>query len=379
MTVMRRGETWSFVAWVRDQDGSRRQVWRGGYRLKRDAVAAERRFLVEAEDGASERDCRRRPTVREFLEDWLVQSAPTRRPTTSSSYERCMRDYVLPHLGDVTLAELGPEHVRAWEAELLCKPRRFRDGALSPTTVGYCHRLLRRALQDALRWGLVERNACDAVVPPRRAESEMRIWTPAEVQRFLAFVADDPLSAMWRLFVVTGMRRGEVAGLRWIDVDLDSGRIAVQHTRVLVYDRAEVSRPKTPRSRRVLALDTGSVDALRRHRQLQDAERTRLAEIWIESGYVFVRDDGAPLDPDRISHLFSLIVGKTGLTKIRLHDLRHTAASIAMASGVHPKVVSERLGHASVAFTLDVYSHLVPSMQEEAAVQIASLVDRPLH
>jgi integrase len=379
MTVMRRGETWSFVVWVRGREGVRRQVWRGGYRLKRDAVAAERRFLVEFEDRAREPKPPSGPTVQEFLEDWLVQSSPTRRPTTSCSYERCIRDYVLPHLGDVILTELGPEHVRNWEAELLCTPRRFRDGALSPTTVGYCHRLLRRALQDALRWGIVDRNPCDAVVPPRRAETEMRIWTPAEVQRFLAFVADDPLCAMWRLFVVTGMRRGEVAGLRWIDVDLEAGRIAVQHTRVLVYDRPEVSRPKTPRSRRVLALDAGTVDALRRHRQRQDAERARLAEIWIESGYVFVREDGAPLDPDRISHLFSLIVAATGLTKVRLHDLRHTAASLAMASGVHPKVVSERLGHASVAFTPDVYSHLVPGMQEDAAVQIASLVDRPLH
>ena len=192
------------------------------------------------------------------------------------------------------------------------------------------------------------------------------------------FVAEDPLSAMWRLLFVTKDVARRDPGLRRIDVDLPMGRIAVQHT-VLVCDRAEVSRPKTPRSRRVLALDPRTTRGLTRHRQHQDAERTRLAEIWIEPGYVFVREDGAPLDPHRISHLFSLTVAAASLPKIRLHDLRHTAASPAMATGVHPKVVSERLGHASVAFTLDVYSHLVPGMQEEAASQIAAVVDGPLH
>jgi hypothetical protein len=274
MTVMRRGEGWSFVAWVRGADGARKQVWRGGYRTKWDALAAERRFLVDVEDGTSSPAG---PTVREFLEDWLAQSAPTRRTTTSVSYERCVRDHVMPFLGELSLGELGADRVRTWEADLLRKPRRFREGTLSSTTVRYCHRLLRRALQDALRWGLIDRNPCDAVVPPRPAQSEMRIWTPGEVQRFLAFVGDDRLAAMWRLFLVTGMRRGEVAGLRWVDVDLDRGRLAVRHTRVLVYDQAEVSQPKTPRSRRVIALDSGTVEALTRHRQSEDAERERLA------------------------------------------------------------------------------------------------------
>ncbi len=240
MTVMRRGQSWSFVVWVRTGDGvtrARRQVARGGYRTKWDAVAAERRFLVELEDSAQEGDAVAGPTVAEFLGEWLVSSRPTRRPTTSVSYERCVRDHVVPHLGEVRLPELAPDHVRAWQAALLRTPRRFRDGPLSPTTVRYCHRLLRRALQDALRWGLIDRNPCDAVDAPRPADTEMSVWSPPEVRRFLAFVDDDRLAAMWRLFLATGMRRGEIAGLRWIDLDLEHGRLSVQHTRVLVYDR----------------------------------------------------------------------------------------------------------------------------------------------
>jgi integrase len=279
VTVMRRGRSWSFVVWVPDGPG-RRQVWRGGYRTKADAAAAERRFLVELEDeGERVAAGVTGPTVAEFLTDWLVQSEPTRRPTTSVSYERCVRDHVVSNLGEVLLRELAPDHVRAWQTALLHKPLRFRDGTLSPTTVRYCHRLLRRALQDALRWELIDRNPCDAVIAPRRADTEMKVWSPEEAKQFLAYVETDRLAAMWRLFLATGMRRGEVAGLRWIDADLDTGRVSVRHTRVLVYDRATVSEPKTRRSRRVVALDSGTVQALTLHRQGQDAEREYAGEV----------------------------------------------------------------------------------------------------
>ncbi len=375
MTVMRRGRTWSFVAWVPDGPG-RRQVWRGGYRTKVSAAAAERRFLVELEDEAAQVAVGGPgPTVNEFLTDWLVQSEPTRRPTTSVSYERCVRDHVVPYLGDVLLRELAPDHVRGWQTALLQKPLRFRKGTLSPTTVRYCHRLLRRALQDALRWELIDRNPCDAVIAPRRADTEMKVWSPEEARQFLAYVEGDRLAAMWRLFLSTGMRRGEVAGLRWIDVDLEAGRVAVRHTRVLVYDRATVSEPKTRRSRRVVAVDSGTVQALTLHRQRQDDEREYAGEVWTETGYVFVREDGAPLDPDRISHLFRLTADAAGVPRIRLHDLRHTAAALALATGMHPKVMSDRLGHSSIAITLDVYGHLVPGLQEDAAAAVGALLD----
>lgn len=375
MTVMRRGRSWSFVAWVPDGPG-RRQVWRGGYRTKAVAAAAERRFLVELEDEAAQvATGSPGPTVEEFLTDWLVQSEPTRRPTTSVSYERCVRDHVVPYLGEVLLCELAPDHVRAWQTALLQKPLRFRAGTLSPTTVRYCHRLFRRALQDALRWELIERNPCDAVIAPRRADTEMKVWSPNEARQFLAYVEQDRLAAMWRVFLATGMRRGEVAGLRWIDVDLEAGRVAVRHTRVLVYDRATVSEPKTRRSRRVVAMDSGTVQALTLHRQRQDREREYAGEVWIETGYVFVREDGEPLDPDRISHLFRLTAGEAGVPRIRLHDLRHTAAALALATGMHPKVMSDRLGHSSIAITLDVYGHLVPGLQEDAAATVGALLD----
>ncbi|MGD9754370.1 MAG: Arm DNA-binding domain-containing protein, partial [Acidimicrobiia bacterium] len=222
MTVMRRNRGWAFVAWVHDGEGGRRQVWRNGFRTKAEALSAERRFLVEMEDGANQVPDAPTPapsqTLEAFLVDWLEHSASTRRPTTSVSYDKLVRQHIAPHLGTITLAELAPTDIRAWHATLLRKPKRWGGAPLSPTTVRTTHRVLRRALQDAMRWELIDRNPCDAVIAPRRAEVEMRAWDAEQARGFLAHVEDDRLSAMWRLFVATGMRRGEVAGLRWIDV-----------------------------------------------------------------------------------------------------------------------------------------------------------------
>jgi integrase len=379
MTVMRRNNGWAFAAWVHDAERGRRQVWRGGYPTKRAAAAAERRFLVDAEDGANQPPDQPPPaapqTLETFLMDWLEHSASTRRPTTSVSYDTLVRQHIAPHLGAITVVALAPADIRTWHATLLRKPKRWGGASLSPTTVRTVHRVLRRALQDALRWELIDRNPCDAVIAPRRAEVEMRVWDADQARAFLAHVNCDRLATMWRLFVATGMRRGEVAGLRWIDVDLANSRLAIRSTRVLVYSDVQVIEPKTRRSRRSVSLDAGTVAALHAHRTRQEVERRYAGEAWTETGYVFVRDDGRPVDPDRITHLFGVAIAACGLPRIRLHDLRHTAATLALTAGVHPKLVSERLGHSSIAITLDTYSHVLPSMQEDAAAKMGSLLD----
>jgi integrase len=186
-------------------------------------------------------------------------------------------------------------------------------------------------------------------------------WTPQQVRTFLGAVDGDRFYALWVLLLTTGMRRGELAGLRWCDVDLDAGVLSVVRTRVSVAYTVSESDPKTRSSRRSVTLDARVVAVLRTHRRRQLEERLRWGEAWTDTGYVFTREDGWPIHPERISVLFARLVEIAGVPKIRLHDLRHTSASLALASGVHPKVVGERLGHSSISVTLDLSATSSPA------------------
>ena len=202
----------------------------------------------------------------------------------------------------------------------------------------------------------------------------MRTWSPAEARRFLECVADGRLYAMWALFLASGLRRGEVAALRWTDIDLDQAVLSIRRSRVSVAWQVHESQPKTRSSRRVVSLDDRMVAVLRAHRRRQLEERLAWGSAWIDSGFVFVRENGEPLHPETITSMFAALVEKAGVPKIRLHDLRHTSASLALAAGIHPKIVSERLGHSSVSITLDLYSHVAPGLQAEAAEKLGRVI-----
>jgi integrase len=204
----------------------------------------------------------------------------------------------------------------------------------------------------------------------------MITWSDTQARAFLDAVAGDRLYSMWVLFLTTGVRRGELAGLRWGDVDLDRATMAIVRNRVSAGRGKAVSthQPKTRRGRRNVALDVTSVAVLRAHRTAQIEERMRLGPAWVDSGYVFCGIDGAALHPDTITATFKSIIRNLDVPQIRLHDLRHTSATLALKAGIHPKVVSERLGHATVSITLDLYSHVLDGMQAEAAEQIGAVV-----
>jgi integrase len=240
--------------------------------------------------------------------------------------------------------------------------------------------VIRKALGDAVKWNLIPRNVAEFSTPPKLMDSgrkELRTWTADQARSFLDGVTDDRLYAAWLLAVSTGMRRGEILGLRWEDVDLDALRLSVRQTCITVDYRIEFSTPKTKRSRRSIALDRGMVSALRAHRKRQMEERLAIGYLYSDSGLVFTKVDGKPLHPDYFSQAFDRLVRRSRLPRIRVHDLRHTYATLALAAGIHPKVVSERLGHSTVAFTMDVYSHAVPGMEADAAEKIAALIFGP--
>lgn len=372
-SVLKRGKTWSYVLYLgRDNDGRKRQKWVGGFRTRKDAEGALSEALERVRTGTWADPGRQ--TVREFLEDWLTAVTPSLRSSTAASYEQTLGGWVIPRIGKLRLSSLTPARLSALYGELLKSGRRDGTGGLSARSVAYAHRILTHALKDAVSWGLLPRNPAEHVDPPRVARAEMRVWSQQDVRRFLAHVADDRLNALWALLLGTGLRRGEALGLRWDDVDLERRRIAVLRARSVVGYEVHVSEPKTARGRRSVSIDPVTTAAFAAYRKRQLEERLAWGPAWHDTGYVFTSEDGNPLHPQHVSVVFKRLVEEAGLPKIRLHDLRHTAATLALMAGIHPKVVSERLGHASIGITLDTYSHVGENLQDEAAAKVANLI-----
>ena len=279
----------------------------------------------------------------------------------------------MPRLGDIELQRLTPSNLSGFYRTLLTDARRDGQG-LAPKTVRNIHAMLHRALKDAVRLGYLVRNVADAVTPPRAASPEMQVWTPDQLRAFLAQVRHDRLYALWLLVATTAMRRAELAGLRWVDVDLAAARVSPRRPRVVVNYVVHESEPKTRMGRRSLALDPATVAALEEHKIRQEQERADVGSAWRDSGLVFTRPEGSPIHPDLITDWFRRLARAARLPPIRLHDVRHSYATAALAAGIPAKVISERLGHATIAITLDVYSHVIPGMDAQAADAVASLI-----
>ncbi len=359
--------------------GKRRQKWHSGFVTKREAERKLSDLLTRLDRGEYVEPSKL--TVSEYLtERWLPAIRRRVRPSTFGSYERNVRGHIVRHVGHLPLQQLTGDALSAMYGALLDHGRRDGKG-LSPRSVRYLHAIIRRALEDAVRWQLVPRNVADRADPPRQTinREPLRTWTAEQLRAFLEHVREDRLYALWAALSSTGMRRGEALGLGWDHADLDAARLAVRRNLVAVRGRgsereAAWSEPKTAKSRRSVALDPGTVEALRVHRMRQVEERMAWGPAWKDHGLVFSREDGSPLDPDWVSKRFERLVAVTGLPALRLHDLRHTHATLALQAGIHPKVVSERLGHSTIAITLDTYSHAIPAMQESAAERVARLV-----
>jgi integrase len=301
--------------------------------------------------------------------EWLPAIRSSVRETTFANYVSHVDCHLIPGIGVLALGEIDGRRLNAFYAGLLSEGRVDGKGALAPSSVRRIHAALHKALADAVRWGYLSDNPADAADPPKLralAPKEMTTWTAQELRSFLDCAHDDPLYPLWFVLATTGMRRGEALGLRWRDVDVDAGQIAVRQSLVPVGGKIRLSTPKTNRGRRVVAIDVRTSQVLRDHRSHHTNQRP--------CDLLFPGTGGEGLSPTAVTKSFRNLVEASGLPRIRLHDLRHTHATIALETGIHPKIVSERLGHSTVSLTLDVYSHAVPHMQRDAAAQIAEAV-----
>jgi integrase len=366
--VYRRGNTYSYV--VRDASGKQR--WVGGFRSP--SAAMKDRDKVRSDIARGNYVAPTRQTFEEFSAEWMEARRSRLRPSTLASYADLFRDHVNPRVGHIWLPKLTAAHLDALYGELLASGRRYGTGGLSPRTVRYVHTVIRAALQTAFRWGRVARNVADLAEPPTVAKTEARHWNAGELRRFLGAAETDRLGALLHLAAMTGLRRGEVCGLRWQDVDFDRGTITVVQSRILVDGKVLTSTPKTDAGRRTVALDPRSVEVLRSHKATQGRERLKAGPAWQDSGLVFTREDGRPLPPDWVYRRFTALVRDAGLPVISFHGLRHSHATALLGAGVDLKLASSRLGHSSVRITADTYQHVERAMDKDAAARAAALV-----
>ena len=306
-------------------------------------------------------------TVADYLRRWLQEYVrPNLSPRGFERYESIARVHLIPDLGAIPLTQLRPEHLQRHYASKL-------SNGLSPRSVRYQHVVLHKALQTAMKWGLVVRNAADSVDVPHARQAEMQTWDEYEVARFLEAAMGSPYYALFHTALFTGMRRSELLALQWRDIDFH--QVHVSRSLHQLRDRSYVfAQPKSVKSRRTIALSPSSVLTLREHKDRQEGIRAMLGVPLKGDDLVFSTPEGGPLRPNTVSRAWTALASRAGVRVIRLHDARHTHASLMLKQGVHPKIVQERLGHASVQITLDTYSHVAPGLQEAAAESFDKLV-----
>jgi integrase len=280
--------------------------------------------------------------------------------------------HLVPGLGTITLAKLRPIDIQRFETNLLERGRADGKGGLSARSVLHVHRCLSAALSEAVRLEMIAVNPADAVRPPRPERPTVSIPDAQTVGRVLEAATGSRYYTALLVSATTGMRRGEVLAVRWTDVDLDGSRLRVIGTLQRVGHELVVSELKTDRSRRTVTLPPVAVEALRRHRREQNERRLLAGEAWVDRGLVFDNGLGGYVEPSELSHALRRAATKAGVPDLRLHDLRHSFATTLLAAGVHPKIASEALGHATIAITLDTYSHVLPGMGDVAAQAIQS-------
>jgi integrase len=301
-------------------------------------------------------------TVGEYLDRWLKDLIKdTVRQSTFERYEQIIRLHVKPTLANLKLKVLAPSHVQGLYRERL-------DSGLSPSTVQKIHTVLHKALDQAVRWSLVPHNPTEIVKAPRSAPEEIRPLNREQTKTFLEVARGERFEALYVLSVTTGLRQGELLGLKWDDVDLENHLVRVRRTLVRNNGRLFLGEPKTKRSRRTVRLTETATEALKEHLARQLEQMECLGDLYEDQGLVFATQRGTLVNPSNLrKRSFTPLLEKTGLPTIRFHDLRHTCATLLLSRNVNPKIVSEMLGHATIAITLDTYSHVLPNMQDGAA------------
>lgn len=360
----KRGDKWSFTVDIgRDPStGKRKQKTRSGFKTKKEAQQACAELITQLTKGDYIPNSNE--LFKEFLYKWLeLYVKPKLRHTTYKNYKRTIDYRIIPILGEIELQKLTPAHGQAFVKHLI-------EDNLSERYIEFCFTITKGALIQAIKWELISKNPFQYIEIPRpRRFSRKNAWSAEDVNTFLTFAKYDNqiYYYIFMLALFTGMRRGELLGLTWDNIDLEKRKISI--TKSLIYDEEgfRFGDVKTASSRRTISIGDEECKELKQYKAMQNSFKLKIGSVYHDQNLVFCREDGNPIYPRTLAMVFDRITKKAGLHKIRLHDLRHTHATLSLQLGMPPKVLQERLGHSSIQMTMDVYSHVMPNMQQEAA------------
>lgn len=380
-SVFQRQGSWGYAFSYTD-NGSRHQLKKQGFATRKEAEQALTKALGDIDGGRLHGAGRQ--TVESFLNSWFsTWSASSQvKPTTIAAAEIDIRCYLLPQLGSLRLKELKPKHIQDMLNRLLVSGRVHENSsgslALSPKTVRNIFSTLRHALTDAVRWELLPHNPADRVKPPVAQRKEPKAWSDLEVAQFLSHVTAnaDPYAAVWRLLLVTGMRRGELLGLRWADIDLVECQVTVKQARVVAAGKVITTTPKSRAGNRTFTIDSETVVKLAELKNQQELQAQTFG-YWA-TDLVVVSPSGLAMQPKDLLQRFQRAARAAGLPVLKLHEGRHTAATLALQEGVPVHVVSQRLGHSQASTTVNIYAHVLPTADRLAAQTLGSKLEQLL-
>jgi integrase len=355
--------------------GKYRQHWEAVKGSKKDAEKRLSELLHQFDTGNYIRPGK--VTVADYLRRWLKDYAKSNlSPRTVEGYASIVTQHFTPGFGNIPLTQLRSNHIQKYYADKLVSGRCDGKGGLSAQSVRHHHMLLHKALQIAVKWGLVSRNVADGVDIPKAKRIDMQTWDEHELNTFLEAAKSTQYYALFYTALFTGMRRSELLALRWQDIDFIYGQVSVTQGLHHLKDGSYVfTQPKSEKSRRTIALPPSAFLVLEAYHKAREVE-CKLLDLPLKDSDLVFSELGKPLRPNTVTHAWPMLAARAGVKVIRLHDARHTHASLMLKQGIHPKVVQERLGHSTISITLDTYSHVAPGLQEAAAKRFDDAVQR---
>lgn len=364
-SVKREGNSWYYVFSLgKDSNGKRKQKKKRGFKTKKDAQKALTEAMNSFFKGTYIEPSK--TLFQDYLTEWFQTKRRSIGIQTAQVYEHYLNSRIIPKLGNIAIAELSTLHIQSYINNL-------QENGLSSSTVKKNYEIIRNSLEHAIDFGLIQNNVALKVKLPKAERKELMVWDEDEVNRFLQTAKEDRYYIVFYLAVTTGMRQGEILGLRWSDVNLKDGLLSIRQT--LSHDgKTFINGAKTKASLRTIALSEATIKKLQNHKMISSQEKLAIGPGYLNHNLVISTQIGSPVNPANIRRSFNRLTEVACLPRIRFHDLRHTHASLLLSKGINIKVISERLGHSNIKITLDTYSHVLPTMQKEAMQKLDEMV-----